>query len=230
MAAQTNCHVCGQDKGNLISAALISAPMNRFIRNRSQGWDDSSYICYDDLNRFRMLYIEDTIAHDKAALSRIGNDIIESFDKQELISKNLFSEFDTKQTVGERLADRVSKFGGSWSFITVFITALLLWIAANTILVVKRPFDPYPFILLNLVLSCIAAIQAPVIMMSQRRIEARDRLRSELDYQVNTKAEIEIKNLHEKVDHLIITQWQRLLEIQQFQIELMQELLENAKK
>ena len=116
-------------------------------------------------------------------------------------------------------------FGGSWIFISLFGAFILIWIVINTVLLMVRPFDPYPFILLNLMLSCLAAVQAPIIMMSQNRQEARDRLRSESDYRVNLKAELEIRHLHEKLDHLLQHQWQRLIEIQQIQIELMNEIV-----
>src|SRR5205814_9342279 len=122
---------------------------------------------------------------------------------------------------GERVSDFVADFGGSWKFIISFFVILLVWIAFNAWMATKAVFDPYPFILLNLVLSCLAAIQAPIIMMSQKRQEAKDRLRSENDYRVNLKAELEIRHLHEKIDHLISRQWQRLAEIQQMQLEIM---------
>ena len=122
------------------------------------------------------------------------------------------------------MADRIADFGGSWTFILSFGGFILVWVVINTIVLIARPFDPYPFILLNLFLSCLAAIQAPIIMMSQNRQELRDRLRSENDYRVNLKAELEIRHLHEKLDHLLQHQWERLIEIQQIQIELMNEL------
>ncbi len=127
-------------------------------------------------------------------------------------------------TFGQRLADKVAEFGGSWNFILIFLGILVVWIVANSIALMRKPFDPYPYILLNLVLSCLAAIQAPVIMMSQNRQEAKDRMRSEHDYQVNLKAEIEIRNLSQKLDHLLHQEWQRLLEIQEIQTDLMREL------
>jgi uncharacterized membrane protein len=104
----------------------------------------------------------------------------------------------------------------------IFGLVLFAWMAFNAIVVTRDQFDPYPFILLNLVLSCLAAIQAPIIMMSQKRQEAKDRLRSENDYRVNLKAELEIRHLHEKIDHILTRQWERLAEIQQIQLELMQ--------
>ena len=100
----------------------------------------------------------------------------------------------------------------------------MIWIAINSIILATRAFDPYPFILMNLILSCLAAIQAPIIMMSQNRAEARDRARAENDYKVNLKAELEIRHLHEKIDHLLRKQYNRLFEIQQIQIELLEEL------
>ena len=122
------------------------------------------------------------------------------------------------------MSDRLASFGGSWTFIGLFFAILVLWMAFNIVVVAQAQFDPYPFILLNLVLSCLAAIQAPIIMMSQKRQEAKDRLRSENDYRVNLKAELEIRHLHEKIDHILTRQWERLAEMQQIQLEIMQEL------
>ncbi|MEO6969540.1 MAG: DUF1003 domain-containing protein, partial [Chthoniobacterales bacterium] len=127
-------------------------------------------------------------------------------------------------TFGQHLSDKIASFGGSWTFIIVFFAILLIWIAINGIILATRAFDPYPFILMNLILSCLAAIQAPIIMMSQNRAEARDRARAENDYKVNLKAELEIRHLHEKIDHLLRKQYNRLFEIQQIQIELLEDL------
>jgi uncharacterized membrane protein len=119
----------------------------------------------------------------------------------------------------------VAAVGGSWAFIGAFGLVLLVWITLNTILAMQHAaFDPYPFILLNLVLSCLAAIQAPIIMMSQNRQAAKDRLHAEQDYQVNLKAELQIHHMHEVLDHFVTQQWERLLEIQKAQTELMEEL------
>jgi uncharacterized membrane protein len=140
------------------------------------------------------------------------------------LSSDIGKQFEKKLTFGERLSDRIASFGGSWRFIILFGAVLLVWIALNAVFLVNRGFDPYPFILLNLILSCLAAIQAPIIMMSQNRAEARDRLRAENDYKINLKAELEIRHLHEKIDHLLRRQYNRLFEIQQIQIELLEEL------
>ena len=126
-------------------------------------------------------------------------------------------------TYGQRLADRIASFGGSWTFIIIFFAILFTWISLN-LYFFTQPFDPFPFILLNLILSCLAALQAPVIMMSQNRQEEKDRERSKHDYQVNLKAELEIRMLHEKMDHLILIQQQKLFEMQKIQIEMLQEI------
>ncbi|HEX6013829.1 MAG TPA: DUF1003 domain-containing protein [Geminicoccaceae bacterium] len=133
-------------------------------------------------------------------------------------------------TFGERLADRVAASGGSWRFILLFAVAMAAWMGLNSWLLASRAFDPFPYILLNLVLSCLAAVQAPVIMMSQNRQETRDRLRARNDYLVNLKAELEIRLLHEKLDHLLRHQWERLIEIQEIQVELMNELVQGRKE
>ena len=134
----------------------------------------------------------------------------------------------TGLTLGQRLADKVATFGGSWSFIVTFLLFMGVWIGANVFLLVSKAFDPYPFILLNLILSCIAALQAPIIMMSQNRQEEKDRERAKKDYMINLKSELEIRLLHEKIDHLIIHQQQELLEIQQIQIDMMNDILEKV--
>jgi uncharacterized membrane protein len=143
------------------------------------------------------------------------------------ISRNINREFDEKSTFGQRLADRVAAFGGSWTFILIFCFILLVWIGLNSFILLHRggAFDPYPYILLNLMLSMIAAFQAPVIMMSQNRQAAKDRLDAAHDYEVNLKAELEIMSLHEKLDSLREQQWRELIELQQEQIRLLMRLL-----
>ena len=145
-------------------------------------------------------------------------------EEHEILSSDISKQFETKLTFGERLSDHIANFGGSWKFLISFGAVLLIWIAINGIVLAMHAFDPYPFILLNLILSCLAAVQAPIIMMSQNRQETRDRLRADNDYKVNLKAELEIRHLHEKIDHLLRRQYNRLFEIQQIQIELLEEL------
>ena len=220
------CQICkGQKKlSEVIPAELVREAVVETIRKTYPDWSSSGFICISDLNQFRANYVKNVLEKEKGEISTIEEQVIRSVKENELLSKNINTEFEQKLTFGERLADKIADFGGSWNFIVIFGGVLLLWVAVNSMIIISRPFDPYPFILLNLVLSCLAAIQAPVILMSQNRQESRDRLRSEHDYLINLKAELEIRHLHEKIDHLLMNQWQRLLEIQQIQMELMEEL------
>jgi uncharacterized membrane protein len=143
------------------------------------------------------------------------------------VSRNTNREFYDERTYGQRLADKIASFGGSWTFIIIFAVVLLLWVALNSYILARRghAFDPYPYILLNLFLSMLAALQAPVIMMSQNRQSAKDRLDAAHDYEVNLKAELEIVSLHNKIDELREQRWGELLTIQQEQIRLLEELV-----
>jgi uncharacterized membrane protein len=220
------CQICKKPKKTteVVPAELIRTPLVETIRKTHPDWSTDGFICIPDLNQFRARYVEDVLERDKGELSALEEQVVKSLKEHELLSSDINAEFDRKLTFSERLADRVASYGGSWRFIGIFMGVLLVWIVINSVVLARRPFDPYPFILLNLILSCIAAIQAPVIMMSQNRQEAKDRLRSEYDYRVNLKAELEIRHLHEKLDHLLVNQWHRLLEIQEIQTELMEEL------
>lgn len=148
------------------------------------------------------------------------------------ISRDINQEFEDKASFGERLADRVAKFGGSWTFIILFMSMVVGWIVLNTVILTRgnAAFDPYPFILLNLCLSMISAAQAPIIMMSQNRQAAKDRLDAGHDYEVNLKAELEIAALHEKIDQLREQQWTALLAMQQEQIRLLSSLNEQRQR
>jgi uncharacterized membrane protein len=152
--------------------------------------------------------------HERHALARMLG--------RERVVRDPNAAFDDQQTLGDRLADRIATFGGSWTFISLFGATLFVWIAFN----VERPqgFDPYPFILLNLALSCLAAIQAPIILMSQNRMAAKDRLQASHDYEVNLKAELEIMQLHAKIDELQQREWGDLLEIQSRQLEALERI------
>jgi len=147
-----------------------------------------------------------------------------------ILSENIQEEIETELSFGEKIADKVASFGGSWTFIIAFFSFILIWMLINIFVLASKPFDPYPFILLNLILSCLAAIQAPIIMMSQNRQEQKDRQRSEHDYKINLKAELEIKLLSEKIDHLLVHQNKKLLEIQEVQTDYLEDLLKEIKK
>lgn len=182
------------------------------------------FICQRDLTQYRMQYVQSILHMEQGEVSNLEYEVLNSMKQHELISKNVEGQLEQKWTFGERLADKIATFGGSWAFLICFSAFLAVWILVNTVVMVKHPADPYPFILLNLMLSCLAAIQAPIIMMSQNRQEAKDRMRSENDYQVNLKAELEIRHLHEKIDHLLMHQWDRLAKIQEIQLDLLSEM------
>ncbi|HUX56994.1 MAG TPA: DUF1003 domain-containing protein [Bacteroidales bacterium] len=221
------CQICNEQKelSEVRPAELVRQPIVDIIRKTHPDWSSSGFICNSDLNHFRTEYVRNVLEIEKGELSTLEEQVVKSLKEQELLSQNINIEFDRRLTFGERLADKIAEFGGSWRFIIFFTSFLLLWISVNTIILMLRPFDPYPFILLNLILSALAAIQAPVIMMSQNRQESKDRVRGEHDYRINLKAELEIRLLNEKIDHLIIHQWQRLLEIQEIQIDLMEKFV-----
>ena len=220
------CQVCKEKKklNEVLSGELVRPSLVEMIQKKYPDWSSEGFICRSDLNQFRTEYIQSLVETEMGELSILELDVMRSMKDQNVLAKNVNVEFDQKLTLGERLADQVAEFGGSWGFIITFTVIIVIWIIMNSVVLLRRPFDPYPFILLNLVLSCLAAIQAPIIMMSQNRQEAKDRLRSEHDYQINLKAELEIRYLHEKIDHLLAQQWQRLVEIQQIQMDLMEEL------
>ena len=220
------CQICKEKKkpSELIPAASLRAPLVEKICKTHPDWSPNGFICLSDLQQFRAEYIRHVLEADKGELTALEEQVVRSLKEQEILSENINIEFDQKLTFGQRMADKLADYAGSWHFIGIFMGILLVWVAVNAITLIWRPFDPYPFILLNLCLSCVAALQAPVIMMSQNRQESKDRMRAEHDYIVNLKAELEIRNLHDKIDHLLTHQWQRLLEIQELQIEIMQEL------
>ena len=180
-------------------------------------------ISIDAVGHYRSKVVEEMMLHDRGELSELDRQVAESMSDHESIVENIEDEFEEKRTIADQLSDHMADFGGSWAFLITFASILGVWIGFNLWMGEKAAFDVYPFILLNLVLSCIAAIQAPIIMMSQKRQEAKDRLRSLNDYKVNLKAELEIRHLHEKIDYLLSRQWQRLAEMQQLQMEQFQQ-------
>lgn len=158
----------------------------------------------------------------------IERNVADKFSKRLPISRNPNRHLEDSLTFGQRLADKIAIFGGSWTFMILFGSVLVAWVVLNSFILVRwgKPFDPFPYIFLNLVLSMLASIQAPVIMMSQNRQAAKDRIDAEHDYEVNLKAELEIMALHEKLDALREVQWAELVAMQQEQIRLLTQVLE----
>ncbi len=224
--AEQVCEVCGKGAAaaELVMAQLVRPVLVDIIKKSCPDWSDAGFICVADLDRFRYDYVRSLVEAEKGELSDLEKEVLQSIARNEILSTHVDKELDSNLTMGQRLSDRIARFGGSWTFITLFGLILLVWIAVNSALLLYKPFDPYPFILLNLILSCLAAIQAPIIMMSQNRQETKDRARATHDYQVNLKAELEIRQLHQKLDHLLSHQWQRLVEIQEVQLELLGEM------
>ncbi len=219
------CQVCGSTHASsLRRAALIRPAIAELIEKGIGRWSPEGWICTADIQRFRDRYVQSLLESEKGEISELEQQVIESLRQQEILSHNTEDDLEIGATLGQRMADRIASFGGSWVFLGLFGGLIVAWMAMNTAVLIARPFDPYPFILLNLVLSCLAAIQAPIIMMSQNRQVERDRWRALHDYQVNLKAELEIRHLHQKVDHLLSSQWERLVEIQEIQMELIQEV------
>lgn len=202
--------------------ALINAHFPKFDKN--------DYISLSELNRYRRLYLTSLITQENGELAAIDRDVMDAIRNNSILSENIQDEIEAKLTPGQRIADSVATFGGSWTFIIIFFLFILFWMLTNVLLLATRPFDPFPFILLNLILSCLAAIQAPIIMMSQNRREQKDRQRGEHDYKINLKAELEIKLLGEKMDHLLVHQNRKLLEIQEVQTDYLEDLMKELKK
>jgi uncharacterized membrane protein len=211
----------------MISGYGIHHEIERLIRAEHPDWNDSCFICENDFSKYRKDYILSLITEERGKIEKLEEEVVNSIHESDLLSKNINTSYSAETSVGAKISDKVAKFGGSWKFIITFFLILILWIIINSIVLLTKIFDPYPFILLNLILSCIAAIQAPIIMMSQNRQEAKDRIRSENDYKVNLKAEIEIRTLHEKIDHLLLDQWSRMMQIQQVQLDMLEELQKN---
>ncbi len=222
----STCLVCGLPKPEEFLTPVFAVRKAIIEQIRADGikCEEKEFICADDLNKYRKIQIAKMVEKEKGALSALEKEVIDSFNDNDLMAEDVDEDFDESLSFGERISDKIAAFGGSWTFIISFLFLVLLWMAFNTFYLLNKGFDAYPYILLNLILSCIAAIQAPVIMMSQNRQETRDRLRSKNDYKVNLKAEIEIRMLHEKIDFMLRHQGNHLHEIEQTQLEIMEEV------
>jgi uncharacterized membrane protein len=221
-----DCQICGHAKDirRMAPGASVHHNIEDVIREQKPDWSESGFICIPCLNRFRTEFARVQMSRERDELTKLEHEVIESLHANESVVEDMNAEFDSNLTFGERLADRVASFGGSWTFILIFFAALATWVTINSVYWLYHPFDPYPFILLNLVMSLLASIQAPIIMMSQNRAGARDRLQAENDFKVNLKAEIEVRALTEKIDQLLHNQWARMMEIQQIQMEMLEDL------
>lgn len=225
------CPVCGKDKPamEIFSGQTIRPALYGLVKKYNPDWTPDLNICLTCLNKVRSDFVERSLMSEKGNLTSAEQEVLDAIRNQEVIAASP-SEKGEESTLGIRVADRIAEVGGSWKFIIVFSSVIVIWVALNSYQIFFKPFDPFPYILLNLMLSCVAALQAPVIMMSQNRQETKDRRRAEADYKTNLKAELEIRHLHMKLDQLITHQWHRLLEIQQVQLDMMKETLDREKK
>lgn len=223
--------ISGQEfpMADCVYGKMIRKSIFESIKKEYPKFDLDSLLSISELNYFREKYISGFLLKEASELNELEKTVIKSLKNKHSVLPQY--EDDASQiTFGQRVADKVAEFGGSWTFIISFMFFLVLWISANVFLLSNKGFDPYPFILLNLILSCIAALQAPVIMMSQNRQEEKDRQRSKNDYMVNLKSELEIRMLHEKIDHLIMHQEQSLIELQKVQIDMMNDIISRIEK
>jgi uncharacterized membrane protein len=225
-------HISKQEilKGEDVKGQDIREGIFNLIKSEFPDFDQDDFITIDELNQYRRLYLTSLITQEKGEIAVIDRDVMEAIKNNSILSENIQDEIEADLTFGQKLADNVAAFGGSWTFIITFFSFILIWMIINIWFLTTRPFDPFPFILLNLILSCLAAIQAPIIMMSQNRQEQKDRQRSEHDYKINLKAELEIKLLSEKIDHLLAHQNKKLLEIQEVQTDYLEDLMKELKK
>jgi len=221
------CQVCGvrKRKNDLVPAELVPAPVVDIITKEHRAWSPGGFICHSDLNRFRIQYIRNGVEKGKNEYVPLEGTVNNGMTVEDHLQENDHAGYETGLTFGERVADTLAGFAGSWIFLAVFAGMLFLWVVLNSFMLLSRPFDPYPYILLNLVLSIIAAVQAPVIIMSQNRQAKRDRLHADHDFQVSMHTDAEIHRLHTKIDYLVTNQGQKLLELQDIQLELIEELM-----
>ena len=211
-----------------VSGKTIRTSILNLILEDFPDFDVNDSISVQELNVYREKYISKFLQNEISQLSKLEKDVVRSLGDDTSFVAKVEEEVDTRN-YGQIVADKVAAFGGSWTFIIAFFVFISIWIGSNVIIFTNKEFDPYPFILLNLILSCVAALQAPVIMMSQNRQEEKDRERAKKDYMINLKSELEIRMLDDKIDHLVMHQQQELIEIQKVQIEMMNDILNRIK-
>ena len=208
-----------------VSAKTIRHSILELIQKEHPDFTHDSFLSYRELNDYREKAISEFLVQEMGELTDLDKTVLDSLTGNTILTDKLDGDELPNLTYGQRIADKVATFGGSWTFIISFGIFIFIWINLNVFWMMNKSFDPYPFILLNLILSCIAALQAPVIMMSQNRQEEKDRERGKKDYMINLKSELEIRTLHEKIDHFIMDQQQELLDMQKDQIAKLNDIL-----
>jgi uncharacterized membrane protein len=213
-----------------ISGKSVRKSVFELIKKDYPNFTSQMFLSDSELNAYRQKYVESFLTKQIGQLTKLEKTVLDSLKDKTTLSDKLDGDEPQNMTFGQRIADKVASFGGSWTFIISFSVFLLVWIGINIYWLGNKGFDPYPFILLNLILSSLAAVQAPVIMMSQNRQEEKDRERGKKDYMINLKSELEVRMLHEKMDHLIISQQEEVLEIHKVQVDLMNDILKRIEK
>ena len=214
-----------------ISGKSIRNSVLKVIQQENPDFTSENSMSISELNYYRRKYISDSVGKQIGDITDMEKQVLNSLSDHSILTDKIDDGEDGgTPTLGQKVADQVASLGGSWTFIISFLIFILLWIGINVFWLINKGFDPYPFILLNLLLSCLAALQAPVIMMSQNRQGDKDRDRAKKDYMVNLKSELEIRGLHEKIDHLILKQQRDLMEVQNVQIEMLNEILDYTQK
>jgi uncharacterized membrane protein len=213
-----------------VSGKVIRKTIIELIKKDVPEFTANSFLSISELNFYREKYISEYLLKEIGELSELEDSVLDSLKKHSLLSDRITVDSSQDITFGQKIADKVASFGGSWTFIISFAIFIIIWININIYWFLNKGFDPYPFILLNLILSCLAALQAPVIMMSQNRQEEKDRERAKKDYMINLKSELEIRVLHEKIDHLMMHQQKELIDIQNVQLEMMNKILVKMKE
>jgi len=223
--SQNQCCICKKPlvENEGLPTALITNSLLDFCKQNGYQFPENGLICKEDLKNIRSQFLEHLLQEEKGSISKMDEEVIQSIQEHEILTKSLKDKFNKKSSLGDRVAEKISNFGGSWLFICSFLVFIFVWMIINVIGLLDD-FDPYPFILLNLVLSCLAAIQAPIIIMSQNRHQKKDLMRDEVEYEINLKAELEIRQLHKKIDEFTKYQWMRILEIQKMQLDILEEI------
>jgi len=223
------CVLCGRlmPRSDVVRASSVRPQLAEHLAvHQPAKWTGSGHVCRRCLNQARVAFVVDRLSQERGQLSKVEQEVALKAGQHLTIAQNIDLQFQRSVTRSQRAADAVARVGGSWSFVIGFGVVLVIWMAINIVLLANKGFDPYPFILLNLCLSCLAAIQAPIIMMAQNRSAARDRMQADEDYRTNLKAELEIASLHDKMDHLLHTQFERMVELQELQLDLLADLAE----
>lgn len=228
-----SCVICGRvlHRRDVVRATSVRAQLAEHLaKSHGDKWSGEGYVCRRCLNHARVAYVLERLEQERGELSKVESEVAQKAGQHIAIAQNIDDQFRRSVTRAQRAADTVARVGGSWTFVGMFAVVLAVWMTVNAKILGPTAFDPYPFILLNLVLSCLAAIQAPIIMMAQNRAATRDRMQADEDYRTNLKAELEIASLHDKMDHLLHSQFERMVEMQEIQLDLLTDLAESSRR